>query len=616
MGPLNSFANSHTSFAIEWADIECSKVGAYSTNINAFLCPDKLSREGFSFFIVHDDAREIRDSKLKSIKQLPMSIGHYSISGHPDSIHFVTEEIVVDEFNKRFSIFTDITDLVQENHNLKETSERLDLVLRGTNLGMWDWNPQTNEVVFDQRWAEMLGVNLSNLTLTLKDWVDRVHEDDIEECFADINAHVEGKTKNYENTHRMKHADGTWRYILDRGEVVKRDDNGKPIRFTGTHTDVTELKLAEESAKSALAARNQFFARMSHEIRTPLHGILGTVDILTRKNLPKETKHLVNIINESSEILERLLNDLLDVAKIEDGELQLAVREVDILPVIKNVFKLYGQRAKSKGLSYQFRNNTDRNTLLVNTDAARVNQILSNIISNAIKFTNDGHVSLDIYITNNKLIVSVSDTGMGIEDTNTVFEPYVQEGNQYSKVMGTGLGLSIVKNLSERLGIALSLDSKIGKGSTFAFDLGSVLNSTIDENEKRTQCVTEQLSSKFKNALVVDDNEINLFIAKTMLDEFFEQVDFVLSGSEAIKQVQEKQYYDIVFMDLNMPLMDGIETSRRIQCLKLEKMPIIVAQTADATEESRALLEQENVKEVITKPFTKIKFIDLLNKLM
>lgn len=126
-----------------------------------------------------------------------------------------------------------------------EQKERLSLVLEGTALGLWDWNPQTNDVVFDERWAQMLGYKLSEIEPSLESWESRVHPDDIEGCFKDITRHIEGKTNFYNNIHRMKHKNGTWRYILDRGKIVERDLNGNPIRFTGTHTDVTELKEAE-----------------------------------------------------------------------------------------------------------------------------------------------------------------------------------------------------------------------------------------------------------------------------------------------------------------------------------------------------------------------------------
>ena len=127
--------------------------------------------------------------------------------------------------------------------------ERLELVLEGTRLGMWDWNPQTNEVVFDERWAQMLGHSLDEIDFSLESWSSRVHPDDLEPCLADIQAHIEGRTDFYENVHRMRHADGRWVYILDRGRIVARDADGRPIRFTGTHTDITAQCEAERRAR-------------------------------------------------------------------------------------------------------------------------------------------------------------------------------------------------------------------------------------------------------------------------------------------------------------------------------------------------------------------------------
>ncbi len=147
--------------------------------------------------------------------------------------------------------------------NLATVKERLELVLSCANVGMWDWNPQTNEVVFDDRWAEMLGLVPSELTQTLDDWSLRVHPNDLQSCFDDIADHIEGRSPTYANTHRMRHKNGSWVYILDQGRVTERDAKGRPIRFTGTHTDVTAIIESQRKASEALEMRDLFFAQIS-----------------------------------------------------------------------------------------------------------------------------------------------------------------------------------------------------------------------------------------------------------------------------------------------------------------------------------------------------------------
>lgn len=617
MSIWNSFLQSSQVFAIQWADKQCQLIAETTPNVTNFLSNDAIHAKNFDSIILNQSEKLQRQQKICHLHNLqqPIEIDTYAINGKQNGILYVTEEIIATSASAYTSIFTRMDRLVQKNQQLEEVRDRLELVLGGTRLGMWDWNPQTNDVVFDERWAEMLGLRLADLTQTLSDWQDRVHPDDIEQCFADISAHIDGKVSFYENTHRMRHSDGSWRYILDRGKVVKRDADGKPIRFTGTHTDVTELKMAEQQAKNALSARSRFFAKMSHEIRTPLHGILGTADILSRRQLSAADKQLVNVINDSGELLQNLLNDILDVAKLEEDAVELTIRPANLMPILTSTFKLFGQQARKKGLAYRFFNKIDHATVMINTDTSRLKQILSNTISNAIKFTDAGHVSLEVAQVDNQTVIRISDSGRGIQDTLSIFNPYKQEGTERSKSMGTGLGLSIVKHLCEKLAIDIQVNSTLGEGSVFEFRLGAEHILDLHTHAPPIPVREVEANLSLHNALVVDDNEINLFIAKTLLEEFFTTVDTALSGQLAIEMVNSETPYDVIFMDLNMPEMDGIEAIQRIQELTIERMPQIIAQTADATEEAKLLFEHNSVSQVITKPFTREKLIEVLNKL-
>jgi signal transduction histidine kinase len=312
-----------------------------------------------------------------------------------------------------------------------------------------------NEVVFDERWANMLGLNLSDLTQTLDDWKSRVHPNDIEGCFKDITAHIEGKVSFYENTHRMMHTDGNWRYILDRGRVMERNEKGEPIRFTGTHTDVTDLKLAELKAVEALESRNEFFAKISHEIRTPLHGIISTTDILQRLTTSTESLDLVKIISQSSNVLMALLNDLLDVSKIQHESLSITKKPFDLLVTLEFIVNLFSVNASSKGLLLEFTPPINHSTLIIDNDETRLTQIISNLISNAIKFTQEGAINLTVNIEKDSIVILIQDTGIGIKDLEQAFELYSQE-ESISEVKGTGIGLSLVKSLCDTQDIELN----------------------------------------------------------------------------------------------------------------------------------------------------------------
>ena len=603
-------------FAIKWADKHCSYIEYTSKNTVKFidLAADvHLEQSDFNLFIEKPSDIEVRRTAIQTLQNTHKARLTYPVRGINGTIYLL-EEIVLDENGDYVSVFTEITALARQRDEFSQVSNRLSLVLEGTRLGMWDWNPQTNDVVFDERWANMLGLKLSDLTQTLSDWQDRVHPDDIDGCFKDIQAHIDGTVDFYENTHRMKHADGTWRYILDRGKVVLRDSDGNPTRFTGTHTDVTALKHAEAQALHALSVRNTFFARMSHEIRTPLHGILGTADYLSRKRLPDDiTRHIDNI-NKSGDLLKSLIDDILDISKLEEDALCVMRDELDVIPILKNTFLLFEDKALSKNLIYTFHNLTEEHSVFINIDKIRLNQIMSNLLSNALKFTDEGHVTLAAKIENERLLVSVSDSGIGIKDTHSIFNPYVQEGAAESKTQGTGLGLAIVKALCEKLDIALSVTSQVGSGTVFSLVLGEVIRGErqISEDSKQVDSITPEIRKS--KILVVDDNEINTIVAKTLLEEHVSYVDVTTSGRQAIKEVQAN-HYDIIFMDVNMPEMDGVETTKKIEALALPYSPIIVAQTADAISDVLQKFASTRVKHVITKPFCHEKLAALLSKI-
>ncbi len=605
-------------FFIEWQDKVCKKVQFVSDNALHLIQVDLYSQADFSRLIPDLKSQLDRDtciyrSRINTVEMV--EVPPYRIKGLKGEDVFVREEIINQDDGHPISFFTDVTLLIQQQELLRSTTERLELVLQGTRLGMWDWNPQTNDVRFDERWADMLGLTLSELSQTLDDWQSRVHPDDINNCFADIQKHINGQTDAYENLHRMKHADGGWRYILDRGRIVERDEEGLPVRFIGTHTDVTDLKEAEHKATLALAARNKFFARISHEIRTPLHGILGTADILRSRELSSDNCHLVNIISESGGLLQTLLDDLLDVAKIQENALVVAIRDVDIMPVVKYVFRLFGQKAQAKGLSFEFDKQLKQREVWVQTDSTRLSQVLSNLLSNAIKFTDQGFVKLSIAKEDSNIWISVTDSGVGIENTDTIFDEYTQEGSDASKNQGTGLGLSIVKNLCQQLNTALNCQSTPGEGTRFAINLGPTVAAKDVTGEEATDDDPRNYVAGYAKVMIVDDNEINLFIAKTMLEDCFKSVFVAMSGKDAIELALQEQDIDIIFMDLNMPEMDGIEASKRIRELALSKQPLIVAQTADATEEAKAMFSETDVTHIITKPFTKAKLVSLFRTL-
>ncbi len=486
------------------------------------------------------------------------------------------------------------------------TKERLQKVLEGTRLGMWDWNPQTNEVVFDHNWAEMLGVTLDDLTMTLDDWSSRVHPDDIDSCFADIQAHMEGKTDYYENLHRMKHADGHWRYILDRGAVVERDADGNVTRFTGTHTDITPLKKAEFQATQALQQRERFFSSMSHELRAPVHAMMGIVEMVSKKLTDPELTAQLDIVRNSGQHLLMVIKDILDAAKLQEANLSLSPSVFNVADLMNYVVQLYMINAAQKDLMLFTSVSEAMSTEVVEMDRSRLAQILINLVSNSIKYTEHGEVELSLTEEEGQLAITVRDTGVGIADVNRIFEPYEQEMSaREDDVNSTGLGLHICQVISAMLGIELTVISSLGKGSEFRLTLPASCRRTPDDvvelNEQ--DAVVDISQWPPLTLLIVDDTAINISVAVTMLSETPCRILVAKNGLKAL-EILKKTDVDVVFTDLHMPEMGGLGLTAAIRGDSSIKPPKIIGQSADAQQEMQNKCLAAGMDGYLAKPFS------------
>ena len=506
-----------------------------------------------------------------------------------------------------------------ENHlKLKQNKERLELVIEGTRLGLWDWNPQTNEVHFNVRWAEMLGLTYEEVKHELSQWESLVHPDDLELCYADIKDHLEGKKDFYENIHRMKHKNGSWVYILDRGKVVERDKDGNAIRFTGTHTDITKQKEAEIWAKKAEEIKSEFLANMSHEIRTPMNGVLGMLSLLDDTELTEEQKEYVRLTKSSANSLLDLINDILDFSKIEAGKIKFETILFSLHSLLDDLQKLFIIKAQEKDLKFDLFIEKDLPDLLVG-DPNRLRQVIVNLLNNAIKFTEEGYVNLNVkVIKKNKNFVnlefSIEDTGIGIaeEKLESVLEPFEQADVSYSrKFGGTGLGISISKSLISRMHGQLKVESVLGKGSKFYFDTEIQLGHENDQIEKDP----EQMSAEEKldkNILIVDDNEMNLVVAEKLVQKLGANTETALSAKEAFDKLKSKTF-DIILMDVRMPEYDGIEaTVHIVNELNLPYKPTIIGLTAEAMQQEIQRCYDAGMKKVLIKPYTKMQLYNTL----
>lgn len=505
--------------------------------------------------------------------------------------------------------------VTKHTEDLERVQQRLSLVVKSANLGLWDWNPQTNDVVFSERWGRMLGVEPEQLTQTLEDWTSRVHPDDLDGCFKDIEAHIKGETEFYSNTHRMRHSSGKWLYILDQGTVVERNDRGEPVRFTGTHTDVTHIVETEHRASEALKARDLFLSQITHDIRTPLHGILAACCAAENESLDGMVKNLIDIIQSSGKTLIRLVDDILDNTQIQSGSLSVVLEKSDVRQIVQNVLALENQHAKAKGLDLEFID-FELAPVYCSIDTVRFSQIIENLLSNAIKYTDNGKIMVAFKVVKESLQLRIEDTGIGMENPAKMFEAFSRESD-INRRDSHGLGLYIVKNLCDAMDIAIHVESEVGEGSCFTLKIPLWSATLVHEDisdERQKNPIKSVRTTKRSKCLLVDDNATNLFVGQVILQRYFDDVVIFDNPANVIDYLEDNSAGDVIFVDKNMPHLNGIELASAIRQLAISPEPLIVCQTADA--QTNKIYDNEYIfDEILVKPFDGDSIVRVLNNL-
>lgn len=381
---------------------------------------------------------------------------------------------------------------------------------------------------------------------------------------------------------------------------------------------------AREEAEESKRLKQRFLANMSHEIRTPMNGVIGIVNLLERTLLDGDQKKYLDILRDSSEHLLHIINDILDVSKIEEGKLNLVKSPVQLDILIEGVIQNLKRRIEDKKLALEITGLEIFETHLM-MDPVRIRQILLNILSNAIKFTHKGKIGVYCHKIREtskhlKFNIKISDTGIGIPESGLqkIYNAFDQGGSDtITQYGGTGLGLNIVKDLVDKMNGTIDVTSKENEGSTFTitFELKKAEKETYKLNEKITD-IFDSKALKGKKILVADDHEVNFTIANEILKIWGADVYYAKDGEEAINMVIEKEL-DLVLMDMQMPNIDGIEATKMIRMLDESKSIIpIVAMTAAALPEERERCLQSGMNDYISKPYSTEKLYEILLNLL
>lgn len=525
----------------------------------------------------------------------------------PDGIHWFELSVAPMKVNENgdthfICLSRDITNAKKGDFALEKSEERYRGLLNNLDAGIIVHAADGSIVMSNKKASEILGLNLKNILKKKNSIITWEFLNDQGSVMIEADYPVNlilNSIKPIKNIvigiYKSEHKNTKW--VLVNGFPMLNSE-GEIVEVVISFIDITERKKMEiqiqkskEQAESANKAKTDFLANMSHEIRTPLNGIIGFTHLLMQSNLKMNQFEYMSTVNESAKSLMQIVNDVLDFSKIESGKLELDIEKVNLIALNNQVIDLFKHQATTKNIKLKL--NIDKNVpAYILADAVRLKQILVNLLSNALKFTSEGTIKLKVAavteVNNNfcKIKFSVKDTGIGIKKDNKkrIFKSFVQEDNSTSrKFGGTGLGLTISNQLLALMNSTLKLESNYGEGSEFFFII-KFQKVVVKESEKGTKVEHEVIPNKeplkilsSKNVLIVEDNKINMLLAKTLLKRILPNATLyeAYDGNEAVEQFK-KVALDIIFMDVQMPNKNGYEATIEIRAMdKHQDIPII-----------------------------------------
>jgi PAS domain S-box-containing protein len=535
------------------------------------------------------------------------------------------------ELIKIAGIAEEITERKQSEILLRETADRLTLATRAGGRGVWSNDLVHNVLVWDEQMFRLYGITKNQFGGVYETWLTELHPEDRQRMNEENEAAIRGE-KELDSEFRVVWPDGSVHHIHSLA-LVKRNASGKATHIIGTSWDITaqkqaveallesNLRLEEETsranrlaieAEKANAAKSEFLANMSHEIRTPMNGVIGMVGLLLDTELTAEQRRYAEIARASGESLLQLINDILDFSRMEAKKLQLETIDFDLRSLLDNVTSILSVTAQAKGIELLCIADPMVPALL-RGDQGRLRQILTNLVGNAIKFTEKGEVVVSVTLEEEGesdclLRFSVRDTGIGIPEDKigVLFNKFGQVDVSTSRNYGgTGLGLAISKELAEMMGGSVGVMSKENKGSEFWFTVRPGLGLGPDHQSNEAEPPPSQpFAGMNARILLAEDNPTNQEVALGMLRKLGLRADAVADGAEAVIALGSIRY-DLVLMDVRMPVMDGIEATRAIrdpQSAIFNRDVPVIAMTANAMQGDRESCLAAGMNDFVSKP--------------
>ena len=589
----------------------------------------------------------------------------YTFKGKQIDLEITSQPVLFNQRNAIQTLFYDVTEKVKSRGDLIRQEEIYRMVTELTADVCWEWDSKTHEIKFSDKIHELVKCEPEEVQNTYDFFVGFVHPDDRPDYDSIVDQMLKQGGENFFSTeYRMIRKDGEIIYVEERINVI-RDDSEVPVQMVGAISDISPRKKAEEKirnvnvelnkmveartrqleeaideAERANQAKSEFLSRMSHELRTPMNSILGFAQLMEMGELTPVHRKSVNQIRKSGQHLLNLINEVLDLSKIEAGLLTYSIEPVQLGQIIHETIDTVGPLTDQRNISIEL-TDSSTNRFYVNADRQKLHQVLLNLLSNAIKYNREGG-SVKLECTDTKrdgdqggpspsvplpgmepltiIRISVKDTGMGIapEEMDKLFEPFERVGAESTEIEGTGLGLAVAKELIEGMGGKIGVESKIGQGTTFWVELPRV-ESQLDLHERISSHIKQESGKETikGTVLYIEDSAANIQLIKVVLENLRPSTFLIahMFGKDAVK-IASEYHPDLILLDLDLPDIHGSEVLRLLIANQATSSIPVVIVSVDASPKQKERLMIDGAKDYLTKPLDVLNFLKVLDGIL